>query len=65
MAEKKLITKDTLVIDVLDINPRAKEVFDKYGMHCLTCMFAAEPVETAAAVHGIDLEELLEELNKA
>ncbi len=64
MEEKKLITKDTLIIDVLEINPNAKEVFDKYDMHCLTCMFAAEPVEAAAAVHGIDLQELLDELNK-
>ncbi len=64
MAEKKLITKDTLIIDVLDINPDAREVFEKYGMHCLTCMFASEPVEDAAAVHGIDVDELLKELNK-
>ena len=38
MAEKQLITKDTLIIDVLEINPNAREVFDKYDMHCLTCM---------------------------
>ena len=40
MAEKKLITKDTLIIEVLDINPNAREVFEKYGMHCLTCIFS-------------------------
>ena len=34
-------------------------------MHCLTCFMAQqETIEQACAAHGIDVEELLNELNK-
>ena len=36
-----------------------------YGKHCLGCALAhGETVGEAAGVHGIDLEKMLEELNK-
>ena len=36
------------------------------GMHCLGCLAAAEEtIEEACMVHGIDADELMEELNKA
>ena len=34
-------------------------------MHCLNCAIAhGETIEEACEAHGIDVEELLEELNK-
>lgn len=61
-----MITKDMLVIDVLRINPKAREVFARHGMECIGCMGAsAETIENAARVHEIDLSSLLTELNES
>ena len=35
------ITKDTLISEVLDINPDAAPVFFGMGMHCLGCAMAS------------------------
>ncbi|WP_053955959.1 DUF1858 domain-containing protein [Inediibacterium massiliense] len=59
------ITKDTLIVDALKINPKAAEILMSFGMGCLGCPSSQmESLEDAAQVHGIDLEKLLEELNK-
>jgi len=58
-------TKETLIGEALRINPRAAEILMRYGMGCVGCPSAQmESTEQAAMVHGIDLEKLLEELNK-
>ena len=58
------ITKDTLISEVLDINPDAAPVFFGMGMHCLGCAMASgETVGEAAEVHGVDLNALLAQLN--
>ena len=55
------ITKDTIIGDILDIAPETAPLF----MHCLGCPASrGETVEEACMVHGIEVEELLEELNK-
>jgi hybrid cluster-associated redox disulfide protein len=61
-----MITKDTLIIDALNIgNPeKVARVLQNAGLHCLGCALAHQ--ETAgdiAIVHGVDLEELLAQLN--
>lgn len=61
-----MITKDMLIIDMLNQGDAEKlaEVLQESGMHCLHCMLAhGETLEEAAAVHGIDVEQLLEKLN--
>ena len=58
------ITKDTIIADVIRINPNAGEILMSYGMHCLGCAIAhGETVGQAAEVHGADLDAMLEELN--
>ncbi|MBQ9710301.1 MAG: DUF1858 domain-containing protein [Clostridia bacterium] len=58
------ITKDTIIAEVIRINPNAGEILMSYGMHCLGCAIAhGETVGQAAEVHGADLEEMLEKLN--
>ena len=34
------ITKDTVIADVIKINPNAGEILMSYGMHCLGCAIA-------------------------
>lgn len=61
-----MITKDMLIIDVLAQGDPDKlaEVLQESGMHCLHCMLAhGETLEEAAAVHGINVDELVEKLN--
>lgn len=63
--EKKIITADTLIMDVVEANENAPEILLGFGMHCLGCAIAhGETVGEAAAVHGIDVNELLDALNK-
>ena len=58
------IEKTTIIGDVLDIAPETAPLFMAIGMHCLGCMAShGETVEEACAVHGVDADELVDELN--
>ncbi len=59
------IEKDTIIGSVLDIAPQAAPLFLAIGMHCLGCPSSrGETVEEACAVHGIDCDSFLTQLNK-
>ena len=59
------ITKEMSIAEVLRINRMTAPIFMQYGMHCLSCPHAtAESLEEAVAVHGIDVDELVADLNK-
>lgn len=61
---ERKITENTIITEALEINPNAAAILMSYGMHCLGCAIAhGETVGEAAAVHGADLEKMLEELN--
>ena len=60
------ITKDTIIGDILDIAPHTAPIFLSIGMHCLGCPSSrGETVAEACAVHGVDLNALLEKVNAA
>jgi hybrid cluster-associated redox disulfide protein len=64
MAEPK-IKKEMSMGEILTKYPEASDVFQKHGLHCLGCAIASfETVEQGAAAHGMDLDKLLEDLNK-
>lgn len=59
------ITKDSLIGDVLDFDIGTAEYFFEIGMHCLGCPASrGESIEAACMVHGTDVDELVEKLNK-
>ncbi|MEG2273996.1 MAG: DUF1858 domain-containing protein [Clostridia bacterium] len=63
-----MITKDMLIIDILKQGDPDKlaQILQDSGMHCLHCLLAhGETLEEAAAVHGIDVDELMKKLNSA
>lgn len=61
-----MITKEMTVSQVLDMGESYEEIFQKYLLTCSGCPGAAsETLEEAAKGHGVDLEKLLEELNRA
>ena len=58
------ITKDTIIMDVLRIDPETAPFFLEIGMHCLGCPSASgESIEQAAMVHGVDADELVGKIN--
>ncbi len=65
MADLK-ITKEMTIAEALKLNPKIAAVLMGKGMHCLGCVIAqGETVEQAAEVHGLEIAELLKELNEA
>ena len=59
-----VVTKQSIVGDVLDFNPETAQFFFEIGMHCLSCPCSrGETVEQACEVHGTDVEALLAKLN--
>ena len=60
-----MITKDMTIGEVIKISDSKADILMSFGKGCVGCPSAqAETVEEAAYVHGINLEELLEALNK-
>ena len=60
------VTKDMLIGDILDADRETAQFFLAMGMHCLGCPSArGESVEQACEVHGVDANEIVEQLNAA
>ena len=69
MKNKTKITKDILILDLVEQNPDLIPVLtDEYGFHCVGCMAASmETLEQGALVHGMtksQIEKMVEGLNK-
>ena len=59
------ITKEMTIMDVLIKDRESAAIFMKYGLHCLGCPGATmESIEDAGKVHGIDIDNLVDDLNK-
>ena len=59
-----VVTKQTLIGDVLDYNRETAQFFFEIGMHCLGCPHSrGESIEDACAVHGTDADALVKKLN--
>ena len=58
------VTKDTIILDVLKMNPDTAQFFFEIGMHCLGCPSASgESIAQACAVHGVDADALINKSN--
>lgn len=65
MSEKKIITKDTKIGELLEINDSLGDVLMGFGMHCISCPLSQnETLEEAGMVHGIDIDFLVKKLNE-
>lgn len=59
-----VVTKDSIIGDVLDYDVETAKFFFEIGMHCLGCPSArGESIEMACAVHGTDADELVAKIN--
>ena len=60
-----VITKDTVIGDILDTDFDVAPLFLEIGMHCLGCPASrGETIEEACMVHGANADELIDVLNR-
>lgn len=58
------VTKDMIIADVLNMDRGTVPIFLSSGMHCLGCPSSSgESIEDACAIHGIDADKLMKDLN--
>lgn len=63
MAEAR-VSKETLIGELLQIDADIAPILMGIGMHCLGCPASQmESLEEAAAVHGINADDLVDEIN--
>jgi len=59
------VNKNMIIMDVLKMDPDCAQIFFKNGLHCIGCPSASgETIEEASAVHGLDPNKLIRELNE-
>ncbi|MDD3693418.1 MAG: DUF1858 domain-containing protein [Oscillospiraceae bacterium] len=59
-----VVTKDTVIGDILDFDESTATYFLEMGMHCLGCPSArGETIEQACQVHGVSSDVLIERIN--
>ena len=60
-----IVTKNSLIGDILDADRNTAPYFLEMGMHCLGCPSArGESLEQACAVHGANVDELVHQLTE-
>ncbi len=60
-----MVTKDMLIGEIVQLGEDYVNILKEAGMHCFGCPAAAgETLEEACDVHGIDVDSVIEELNK-
>ena len=60
------VTKDINIRELVEKHPKSIAVLMKHGFHCLGCVAAQfETLEQGAKAHGIDVNELVKDINEA
>ncbi len=64
--DKKMVTKDTLIGDVIRDVPGAKDIIQKYfGGGCFTCPgINVESLSFGAMMHNLDPDKVVKEINE-
>ncbi len=59
------VEKTMTLAQVLNADRGTARIFMEFGMHCLSCPCAtAESLEEACAAHGVNVDELVHQLNE-
>ncbi len=62
---ENVVSKEMIISDILSMDLRVVPILLNAGMHCVGCPSAqGESLEQACIVHGIDVDALVEEINK-
>ena len=58
------VTKDMIIADIIALDQGTVPILLNAGMHCIGCQSAqGESIEEAAMVHGLDADELVNDIN--
>lgn len=58
------VDKSMNIRQVLELDPGTARIMMQFGLHCLGCPHAtAESLEQAGQVHGINVDEMIHQLN--
>lgn len=58
------VNKSMLIHEIIDIDPGNAAILMAAGMHCVGCPSAAgESLEEACLVHGMNVDEVIVEIN--
>ena len=65
-ATKKLITKDSVIGEVIRDNPAARDIIQKYfGGGCFTCPgINMESISFGSMMHNLDPDKVVREINE-
>ena len=59
------VTKDMIISDIIGIDTNIIPILMRAGMHCIGCPSAqGESLEEAAFAHGMDADELVNQINE-
>lgn len=59
------VTKDMIIADILAVDPGNAAILMAAGMHCIGCPASqGESLEDACAVHGMNVDEVLKQINE-
>ena len=62
--KSRKVTKETMIGELLQIDTEIAPILFGIGMHCLGCPASQmETIEEAASVHGVDADDLVDEIN--
>ena len=60
-----MVTKDMTIQSIIEHDESIAPILMASGMHCLGCAMAhGETLEQACAVHGIDVDVLIAQINE-
>ena len=60
-----MVFKETRLTEIINKNEDIEKIFERYGLLCMGCPGMVQgTVEEAANAHDIDLDELLECINR-
>ena len=67
MGEKREISKDMTIGEILQVEPMIASILMGHGMHCITCGAAVgETLQEAGYVHGFEddfIDTMVEQIN--
>ena len=64
-SKDKIIRRDMLIGEIVKKYPQSIEILLEHGLQCIGCHVATwETLEQGAKGHGIDVDKLVEDLNK-
>jgi hybrid cluster-associated redox disulfide protein len=60
-----IFTKEMTIMEAIQADPRARDVFTSYGLECPVCVgVSMESIEDGALMHAVDVDAILADLNK-